>query len=84
LQKLSNIEEDFFKLFAWDLKFDKSVMSDWIEYDWLIIKSLKNTDFRQRKTEQKVSLHERVINKCIIDDIDINQNRKIDIDFIAF
>ncbi len=43
-----------------------------------------NTDFRQRKTEQKVSLHERVINKCIINDVDVNQNRKIDIDFIAF
>ncbi len=38
----------------------------------------------KRKTEQKVSLRERVINKCIIDDVDINQNRKIDIDFIAF
>ncbi len=59
-------------------------MSDWIKYNWLIIKFLKSTDFKQRKTKQKVFLHERVINKCIIDDVDINQNRKIDIDFIAF
>jgi len=81
---LSDIEESFFELFAWNSKFDKSIMSDLIEYNWLIIKLLKSTDFRQRKTKQKVSLRERVINKCIIDDVDINQNRKIDIDFIAF
>ncbi len=59
-------------------------MSDWIEYNWLIIKSLKNTDFKQRKTKQRVSLRERIINKCIINDVDVNQNRKIDINFIAF
>ncbi len=59
-------------------------MSDWIEYNWLIIKSLKNIDFRQRKIEQRVSLRERIINKCIINDVNVNQNKKIDIDFIAF
>ncbi len=31
-----------------------------------------------------MSLRERIINKLIINDVNVNQNRKIDIDFIAF